>query len=411
MAAGTEGKLQALSLSMHALTAFASTTSLTIILSLLTSTALYPLTTGTVAFWIVYKLIPSFAVKLKSKGLSGIDINKHPPPIVQALREGKLKAAEATNTLPRIPEALGIVPAFVYLMSGVLCYVAIPEGLESQPYISGLLCVTFITFLGFIDDVIDLRWRYKMVLPLFAALPLITIYNGPTSVVFPSFLKPFVPFRYDEIIIFELGALYKVYMACLIIFCSNAINIYAGINGLEVGQSIVINVFIMFHNAIEIATNNEDSVINQHNRLSLTLCILFLFCTAALYVYNQYPARVFVGDTFTYFAGVHFAVVGIVGHFAKTLLLFFLPQIINFLISCPQLFGLIPCPRHRVPILDEKTGRLVPSPSWTMINVALRIFGPLGERDLVHLLLGFQVACGILALGIRYSPLYSVLFL
>ena len=44
-----------------------------------------------------------------------------------------------------------------------------------------------------------------------------------------------------------------------------------------------------------------------------------------------------------------FAVVGIQAHFSKTLLLFFIPQIFNFLLSCPQLFGLVPCPRHRVP--------------------------------------------------------------
>jgi UDP-N-acetylglucosamine--dolichyl-phosphate N-acetylglucosaminephosphotransferase len=44
-----------------------------------------------------------------------------------------------------------------------------------------------------------------------------------------------------------------------------------------------------------------------------------------------------------------FAVVGILGHFSKTLLLFFIPQIFNFLLSCPQLFGVVPCPRHRMP--------------------------------------------------------------
>jgi hypothetical protein len=44
-----------------------------------------------------------------------------------------------------------------------------------------------------------------------------------------------------------------------------------------------------------------------------------------------------------------FAVVGIQAHFSKTLLLFFIPQIFNFVLSCPQLFGLVPCPRHRVP--------------------------------------------------------------
>lgn len=57
----------------------------------------------------------------------------------------------------------------------------------------------------------------------------------------------------------------------------------------------------------------------------------------------------FVGDTFCYFAGMTFAVVGILGHFSKTMLLFFIPQVLNFLYSLPQLFHVIPCPRHRLP--------------------------------------------------------------
>ena len=38
----------------------------------------------------------------------------------------------------------------------------------------------------------------------------------------------------------ELGVLYYIYMGMLAIFCTNAINILAGINGLEVGQSVII---------------------------------------------------------------------------------------------------------------------------------------------------------------------------
>lgn len=63
----------------------------------------------------------------------------------------------------------------------------------------------------------------------------------------------------------------------------------------------------------------------------------------------RYPSRVFVGDTYCYFAGMTFAVAGILGHFSKTLLLFLLPQIFNFLYSIPQLFKFVPCPRHRLP--------------------------------------------------------------
>ena len=41
----------------------------------------------------------------------------------------------------------------------------------------------------------------------------------------------------------ELGYFFHLYILLLIGFLANAINIYAGINGLEVGQSLVIGLF------------------------------------------------------------------------------------------------------------------------------------------------------------------------
>ncbi|EMD31679.1 hypothetical protein CERSUDRAFT_100142 [Gelatoporia subvermispora B] len=80
-----------------------------------------------------------------------------------------------------------------------------------------------------------------------------------------------------------------------------------------------------------------------------------------------------------------FAVVGIQAHFSKTLLLFFLPQIFNFVLSCPQLFRLVPCPRHRVPRLDSETSLLHPSkaefkekPPSAFATLILRVFATLG---------------------------------
>ena len=90
------------------------------------------------------------------------------------------------------------------------------------------------------------------------------------------------------------------------------------------------------------------------------------FCALGL---ARYPARAFIGDTFCYFSGMAFAVVGILGHFSKTLLLFFIPQIVNFIFSCPQLFGLVPCPRHRVP-------RWVPLPRTFRFFVMARCVVP-----------------------------------
>ena len=47
--------------------------------------------------------------------------------------------------------------------------------------------------------------------------------------------------------IINLGVFYLVYMGVLAVFCTNAINIYAGINGLEAGQSYVIGCGILLY--------------------------------------------------------------------------------------------------------------------------------------------------------------------
>lgn len=96
--------------------------------------------------------------------------------------------------------------------------------------------------------------------------------------------------------------------------------------------------------------------------------------------HNAFPSKVFVGDTYCYFAGMTFAVVGILGHFSKTLLLFFVPQVVNFLLSVPQLFGVIWCPRHRLPYFEEENYKLECRHNhYTLINAFLRTTGPLNE--------------------------------
>ena len=113
-----------------------------------------------------------------------------------------------------------------------------------------LLC--FMLFLGFTDDVLDWPWRYKLVLPTIASLPLLCCYEGSTSIIVP------IPFRFllmesgkltmlgkilcyfvvvDENAdgsIINLGTWYLLYMGLLAVFCTNAINIYAGISKFEV---------------------------------------------------------------------------------------------------------------------------------------------------------------------------------
>jgi len=55
--------------------------------------------------------------------------------------------------------------------------------------------VTLILLLGFVDDVLDLPWRVKLVLPAVAVLPVLEIYYTTfdgTSVIVPEPFRPFL---------------------------------------------------------------------------------------------------------------------------------------------------------------------------------------------------------------------------
>lgn len=136
---------------------------------------------------------------------------------------------------------------------------------------------------------------------------------------------------------------------------------------------------------------------------SLTIMLPFLATTLALFRKNAFPSKVFVGDTYCYFAGMTFAVVGILGKFSKTMLMFFIPQIINFVLSLPQLFHIVHCPRHRLPKFNNQTYKLdCVHNHYNLINAWLRVTGATNEQQLCNALLLFQTACCMFALFIRY---------
>jgi UDP-N-acetylglucosamine--dolichyl-phosphate N-acetylglucosaminephosphotransferase len=230
-------------------------------------------------------------------------------------------------------------------------------------------------------------------------------------------------------------------MALMTIFSTNGINILAGINGIEVAQSVVIAVLIVINDVLYLSpfTAYPHPATDSH-LFSLYFLLPFIGVSMALLMHNWYPAKVFVGDTYCYFAGMVFAAVAIQGHFTKTLALLLLPQAFNFLYSTPQVFKLVPCPRHRLPHFNARTGLLEPSrvefrkplpaaiaeclkllhrlrladveidakgqvissSNFTLINLWLVWFGPMREDRLAMGLLALQSLTGALGLFIRH---------
>ena len=294
-------------------------------------------------------------------------------------------------------------------------------------------------FLGFADDILDIRWRVKLWLPYIASMPLLMVYYvtyGNTQVLIPLPLRGLFSHH-----LIDLGWLYYAYIGTMVAFASNSINILAGVNGVEGGQSFVIALSLSINNIVQLQTE-----VYRHdaNMYSLYFLIPFIGTTSGYLRRNWYPARAFGGDTYAYFAGMLFAVVGVLNNMSKTVILFMLPQLFNFMYSCPQLFHFVECPRHRMPQLTEKglvqytrfslkgvktpgklmilflellglakvsrdkKGQLLDCNNLTLINLILVYFGPMHESRLALAVMGVQCLGSLLAFFIRYRLVHLI---
>ena len=203
--------------------------------------------TSVLAYATTARLIPIVARRtLGKRNMFGLDINK------KGTKMGEIA----------IPEALGLASGCAVLVSLVigrtLHTAFILDNSGESEHNAALATIGFMLFLGFVDDVLDLPWRAKMILPGFAATMLAQSYQGSTSIVVPRMFREnmrsvlgaldSVPIVRDIVTmkvdmksgLMDVGYIYIAFIWLLAVFLSNAINIHAGLNGLECGQSLVI---------------------------------------------------------------------------------------------------------------------------------------------------------------------------
>lgn len=168
--------------------------------------------------------------------------------------------------------------------------------------------------LGFLDDVFDIRWRLKLPIPLVASLPMLVVYHaggGGTSVVVPGW-PPAVRSLLGSVVdlgecsdvcslflsasltrLMHTGPLYYLFMSLLSTFSVHSINILAGINGVEVGQALVIAASLCINSALYLDTRAGEPgswasrELRDRHLFSLSLLIPFCGCATGLLLWNR----------------------------------------------------------------------------------------------------------------------------
>jgi UDP-N-acetylglucosamine--dolichyl-phosphate N-acetylglucosaminephosphotransferase len=271
---------------------------------------------------------------------------------------------------------------------GILLYIAInvflfQGGSENLTQIFALISALFLgALVGFVDDIFGwqrggLSARSRIILILFAAIPLIVINAGNSNMNLPFFG------------VANLGILYPLLVIPIgIVGATTTYNFLAGYNGLEAGQGIIILSTLAFV---------------THKTGNSWLSIIALCMVAALigfYIFNKNPARIFPGDVLTYSIGILIGGIAILGNIERLTILLFIPYIIETVLKSrgklkKHSFGKL----NSDGSLDQPYEKI-----YGLEHLAIKILKKLKpskkvyENDVVYLIHAFQIFIVLLVL-------------
>jgi UDP-N-acetylglucosamine--dolichyl-phosphate N-acetylglucosaminephosphotransferase len=324
-----------------------------------------------IAFFCTFLAMPFWIRKAKQIKLVWEDMNK----------PGKEKNVAGSG---------GLIVVFGFVL-GVLLYIAIKtfyfgNGGMVNSYIFALVLVVLLaSIVGLVDDLFGwqkggLSMRSRIFMVLFAAIPLMVINAGDSSMNFPLIGNVNLGIIYPLIII-PIG----------ILGATTTFNFIAGFNGLESSQGILI-LSAMAYAAY--ATGNS------------WLSLIALCMVASLfgfYIFNRCPAKVFPGDVMTYSTGALIAGIAIVGNIEKIAVIFFIPYMIELFLKVirgkfkkysfgkPNADGSLEVPYDKIYGLEHLA-------IWALKK--MKRGGKVHETEVVYMINAFQII--VIAIGLLF---------
>jgi len=248
---------------------------------------------------------------------------------------------------PLIPNGIGVI---YVLISAVYLFVLYYIDYMAALPLAG--CILFGGFMGLLDDWIDLRWRYKAFLPLFASLPLAVQREalGPEATKMATYIFGRIDFGV---------AFYVVIIPIIVTVTTNTVNQLGKLNGLETICPSIVMIGLM-------VTSTQKSAL-------LFVPFLVYLTLAGL----NFSGKIFVGNTGSFAIGITLASYAIIANNEQTLLISILPFIFNSTLILLNIFVL-----GKTAQLILRKNKLHSDHRRSLLTL-ITFFRPLTERKLV----------------------------
>lgn len=213
------------------------------------------------SFIITFFIIPKIIRKMELADICGVDVNK--------------------KHKPKIPEMGGLSAVLGFSLGITLCLgIAKYFGtIDESPVLVSISIVCIASLIGLLDDVSILGRKEKAWFISLSSLPLIISQIGKEEI-----NLIFIVIDFNNISLF----FWLILVPLGITGCANALNMSAGYNGLESGQMLIMSSSLLI---ISILDSTSISIIIIYASISGSIL--------ALYLFNKYPAKIFVGDVGT----------------------------------------------------------------------------------------------------------------
>lgn len=313
-------------------------------------------------------VLPLLIKRMEKRGIVGRDMNK--------------------LGYPKVPEMGGIAVILGFSFGALIAiflftYLGLIE-LNLTYFLAAMTTVVLVGFLGVMDDIIGwkegIRQYQHALIPLFAALPLMAVKVGITSMAFPLFG------------VVSLGIIYSIIIIPIgITGAANAFNMLAGFNGLEAGMGVIVFSTALF---IALASGSVEAAI---------ILAAMLGAIIAFLKFNWFPAKIFPGDSLTLMMGAALASAVIIGNMEKIgiflIALYFVELVFKarhfFQTEC---FG-----------IPQKDGTLKANPKGGSLTQWVMRRGRFTEKQVVFILIGMQAIVSLFTIAYFYLNAFSII--